>query len=137
MSSGRRYLAYLAPFTLRPGGKQIDDQYVVVGGSQGLFVLRHPRVPAPSGPSASLPTKPSASPFGRTVFEQAGCLACHSLGQAGNNGPGQVLTDVGQRLSATAIRHALVNPTAPMPSFRALSGPDLRALVDYLAHLHG
>ncbi len=137
VSSGRRYLAYLAPFTLRPGGEQIDGQYVIVGGSQGLFVLRHPRVPALSGPPASSPTKPSASPSGRTVFEQAGCLACHRLGQAGNNGPGQDLTDVGLRLSATAIRHALVNPTAPMPSFRALSGPDLRALIDYLVHLRG
>lgn len=51
--------------------------------------------------------------------------------------PGQNLTDVGQRLSAAAIRRALISPTAPMPGFRALSQLDLPALVDYLTHLRG
>jgi mono/diheme cytochrome c family protein len=128
VSSKQRYLAYLAPFTSRPGGPQIDSQYVIVGGSQGLFELQHPQ-PAP------LPTKPPASPSGQTVFDQAGCLACHRLDDSGNNGPGQDLTGLGKRLSATAIRRALVNPTAPMPSYRSLPGPDLRALVNYLARL--
>lgn len=130
VSSRQRYLTYLAPFTLKPGGPQIDSQYVVVGGSQGLFELRHPQ-PAP----APLPTKPPGSPSGKTVLAQAGCLACHRLGNSGNNGPGQDLTGLGRRLSATAIRRALLNPTAPMPSYRSLTAPDLRALVDYLAHL--
>lgn len=130
VSSKRRYLAYLAPFTSRPGGPHIDGQYVVVGGSQGLFELQHPQ-PAP----ASMPTQPPASPSGQAVFAQAGCLACHRLGDSGNNGPGPDLTGVGRRLNATAIRRALVNPTAPMPSYGALNGPDLRALVNYLAHL--
>ena len=130
VSATQRYLIYLTPFTLRPGGPQIHRQYVVVGGSQGLFELRHPQ-PAP----APLPTKPPGSPSGQTVFAQAGCLACHRLGDSGNNGPGQDLIGLGRRLSATAIRRALLSPTAPMPSYRSLIAPDLRALVKYLAHL--
>lgn len=128
VSSKQRYLAYLAPFTSRPGGPQIDSQYVVIGGIQGLFELRHPQ-PAP------VPAKPPGSPSGQAVITQAGCLACHRLGDSGNDGPGQNLTGLGKRLNATAIRRALVDPTAPMPSYRSLSGPDLRALVNYLAHL--
>jgi hypothetical protein len=42
VSSGRRYLAYLTPFRLRHGGPPVFRQYSVVGGSQGLFELRHP-----------------------------------------------------------------------------------------------
>jgi mono/diheme cytochrome c family protein len=130
VSSKQRYLAYLAPFTSRPGGPQIDSQYVVIGGIQGLFELRHPQ-----GAPAPLPTKPPGSPSGQAVLAQAGCLACHRLGDSGNNGPGQNLTGLGKRLNANAIRRALLNPTAPMPSYQSLSGPDLRALVNYLAHL--
>jgi mono/diheme cytochrome c family protein len=132
VSSKQRYLAYLAPFTSRLGGPQIDSHNVVVGGSRGLFELRT-RAPAPA--PAPLPTKPPVSPSGQTVIGQAGCLACHRLGDSGNDGPGQDLTGLGNRLSATAIRRALVNPTAPMPSYRSLTGHDLRALVNYLAHL--
>ncbi len=42
VSAGERYLAYLTPFRLRHTGAPVDGQYVVTGGSQGLFELRHP-----------------------------------------------------------------------------------------------
>ncbi len=42
VSAGRRYLAYLTPFTLRHGGPPVGGQYSIVGGNQGLFELRHP-----------------------------------------------------------------------------------------------
>ncbi len=40
---------------------------------------------------------------GRTVFVQAGCLACHKIGDEGNPGPGQNLTHIGAQLSAPQI----------------------------------
>jgi menaquinol-cytochrome c reductase cytochrome b/c subunit len=72
---------------------------------------------------------------GRLLVGQSGCLACHRIGENGNNGPGPNLSDVGARLSAARIRHALVDPTAPMPSFKELPARSLRALVAYLHQL--
>src|SRR5919198_4447839 len=57
---------------------------------------------------------------GKLVAAQSGCLACHKIGENGNDGPGPNLTEIGQRLPAAAIRRTLDNPTAPMPSFRGL-----------------
>jgi Cytochrome C oxidase, cbb3-type, subunit III len=72
---------------------------------------------------------------GRTVVAQSGCLACHRLGQAGNAGPGSALTHVGSRLSRHGIKHALLDPTAPMPSFTRLPAARLKALVTFLSEL--
>jgi menaquinol-cytochrome c reductase cytochrome b/c subunit len=72
------------------------------------------------------------------VVEQSGCLACHLIGKQGNNGPGPVLTDVGSQLSRSAITHALIDSTAPMPSFQGLKQQypiRFRALVTYLGAL--
>jgi quinol---cytochrome c reductase cytochrome c subunit, bacillus type len=57
---------------------------------------------------------------GELVVGQSGCLACHVLGSNGNNGPGPNLTHIGSLLPAQAIASTLINPTAPMPSFRGL-----------------
>jgi menaquinol-cytochrome c reductase cytochrome b/c subunit len=73
--------------------------------------------------------------FGRSITTQLGCLACHRIGVNGNPGPGQDLTRVGARLSAARIERAIVDPTAPMPSFRRLPKAKLQALVAYLALL--
>lgn len=59
---------------------------------------------------------------GAQVIAQTGCLACHRIGRLGNDGPGPDLSAIGARLPAAAIRRALVDPVAPMPSFRDL-GP--------------
>jgi menaquinol-cytochrome c reductase cytochrome b/c subunit len=58
---------------------------------------------------------------GELVVGQSGCLACHVIGDNGNNGPGPVLTHVGALLPAQAIASTLRNPTPPMPSFRDLA----------------
>ena len=57
---------------------------------------------------------------GKQVVAQSGCLACHKIGENGNDGPGPHLTDIGDKLPKAAIRRTLENPTAPMPSFRKL-----------------
>jgi menaquinol-cytochrome c reductase cytochrome b/c subunit len=57
---------------------------------------------------------------GRQVMAQSGCLACHKVGENGNGGPGPELTDIADRLPAAGIERTLINPTAPMPSFKSL-----------------
>ena len=74
---------------------------------------------------------------GKLVAAQSGCLACHKIGENGNDGPGPNLTEIGNRLPAAAIRRTLDNPTAPMPSFRGLPEEKKAALVAFLAQLNG
>jgi menaquinol-cytochrome c reductase cytochrome b/c subunit len=58
---------------------------------------------------------------GKEVVGQSGCLACHVIGENGNNGPGPPLTHIGSKLPPGAIASTLRNPTPPMPSFKGLS----------------
>src|SRR5829696_1336169 len=74
---------------------------------------------------------------GKLVMAQSGCLACHKVGENGNDGPGPQLTDIADKLPKAAIRRTLENPTAPMPSYRGLPENKKAALVDFLAQLHG
>jgi ubiquinol-cytochrome c reductase cytochrome b subunit/menaquinol-cytochrome c reductase cytochrome b/c subunit len=75
---------------------------------------------------------------GKLVAAQSGCQGCHKIGENGNAGPGPDLTHIGARLPRNAIARTLTNPTAPMPSFRALqqqSPQKFNQLVDFLAQL--
>ena len=75
---------------------------------------------------------------GRQVLAQSGCEACHKIGDNGNAGPGPQLTHIAERLPKQAIARTLVNPTAPMPSFRKLqqSQPQkFNNLVTFLSQL--
>ena len=74
---------------------------------------------------------------GKLVAAQSGCLACHKIGENGNDGPGPHLTEIGETLPAAAIRRTLENPTAPMPSYRGLPEEKKAALVAFLAQLKG
>ena len=72
---------------------------------------------------------------GNPVVVTAGCLACHRIGETGNDGPGGDLTHVGAELSRAQLRRALVKPDPPMPSFAGLTPRRMRALIDYLTSL--
>ena len=74
---------------------------------------------------------------GKLVTAQSGCLACHKIGENGNDGPGPELTDIGAQLYPAAIERTLNNPTAPMPSYRNLPAEKKEALVAFLAQLKG
>jgi len=74
---------------------------------------------------------------GKLVAAQSGCLACHKIGENGNSGPGPNLTAIGTKLAPAAIERTLDNPTAPMPSFRALPQEKKTALVQFLSQLDG
>jgi menaquinol-cytochrome c reductase cytochrome b/c subunit len=71
---------------------------------------------------------------GKEVAAQSGCLACHKIGDNGNDGPGPPLTHIASRLPRQGIARTLVNPTAPMPSFRNLPPQKFNALVTFLAN---
>ncbi len=76
--------------------------------------------------------------LGRSVVAQSGCEACHLIGDNGNNGPGPVLTRIGERLPAQAIARTLVNPTQPMPSYGGSGGlppKQFSAVVAFLSAL--
>jgi ubiquinol-cytochrome c reductase cytochrome b subunit/menaquinol-cytochrome c reductase cytochrome b/c subunit len=72
---------------------------------------------------------------GKLVAAQSGCLACHKIGDNGNDGPGPPLTDVGSRVPKQAIARTLINPTSPMPSFKDLPPAKFNALVAFLSQL--
>jgi mono/diheme cytochrome c family protein len=74
---------------------------------------------------------------GKLVVAQSGCLACHKIGENGNDGPGPELTDIGEKLLPGAIQRTLENPTAPMPSYRDLDPEKKRDLVAFLSQLKG
>jgi len=74
---------------------------------------------------------------GKMVAASAGCLGCHKIGENGNT-LGPALTEIGARLPRGAIARTLVNPTAPMPSYKSLreeNPQQFDELVNYLSSL--
>ena len=72
---------------------------------------------------------------GKKGVAQSGCLACHKIGDNGNAGPGPNLTKIADRLPRQAIARTLVNPTAPMPSFKNLPPEKFQNIVAFLSQL--
>ena len=99
-------------------------------GSPTAIELATPKVIKESGGKALAEFE-----AGKQVVAQSGCLACHELGQNGNDGPGPQLTHIGARLPAGGIARTLVNPEAPMPSFKNLPPEKFKAIVAFLAQL--
>jgi len=94
------------------------------------------------GASAGSPNEieyPVAAEYepGKLVAAQSGCLACHKIGENGNDGPGPHLTDIGNTLQPAAILRTLENPTAPMPSYSGLPANKKEDLVAFLSQLKG
>jgi quinol-cytochrome oxidoreductase complex cytochrome b subunit len=95
-------------------------------------------IPAPALVVAQGKQAVSEFYLGRSVVAQSGCEACHLIGSNGNNGPGPVLTRIGDRIPAQAIARTLVNPTEPMPSYGGPGGlpaKQFSAVVAFLSDL--
>lgn len=73
---------------------------------------------------------------GKQVVAGAGCLACHKLGENGNDGPGVELTHIGRTVPRAAILRSVEIGPGIMPSFRDLPRGKLEALADFLASLN-
>jgi menaquinol-cytochrome c reductase cytochrome b/c subunit len=133
-------LLFTLPFIDRSPERRIERRPIAL--SFGIFViaamayLTYLGANAGSPNSIDLKVAPQYE-AGKLVVAQSGCLACHKIGENGNDGPGPHLTDIGDKLQPAAIRRTLDNPTAPMPSFRNLPAEKKNALVAFLSQLHG
>jgi menaquinol-cytochrome c reductase cytochrome b/c subunit len=92
---------------------------------------------ATAGPPSEIDLKTSAAlEPGKEVVAQSGCLACHKLGDNGNDGPGPDLTHIGARVPRNAIARSLVVGPGIMPSYSGLPPQKQAALTAYLASLN-
>lgn len=73
---------------------------------------------------------------GKEVAAQSGCLACHKLGENGNDGPGPELTQIGRTLPREAIIRSLQVGPGIMPSYQSLPPKKLDDLANFLASLN-
>jgi menaquinol-cytochrome c reductase cytochrome b/c subunit len=142
-------LLFLLPFYDRSPERRIERRTVaLVAGLTTIFAMAFLTYSgANTGSPNSVDLKPpsslsasAAATFraGELVVGQSGCLACHVIGDNGNNGPGPPLTNIGSTLRPQAIASTLRNPTAPMPSFASLAQqyPDkFNNLVNFLSEL--
>ncbi len=92
---------------------------------------------ATAGPPSQVDLKTTAAlEPGKEVVAQSGCLACHKLGDNGNNGPGPELTQIGATLPRNAIARSLEVGPSIMPSYAGLPPQKFQALTAYLASLN-
>jgi len=125
-------LLFLLPFYDRSPERRIERRPVALAA--GLTTIFAMAFLTYSGANTGSPNEVSLKPpstltasekatftAGEEVVGQSGCLACHVIGDNGNNGPGPVLTHIGSQLRPQAIASTLRNPTAPMPSFAGLA----------------
>jgi menaquinol-cytochrome c reductase cytochrome b/c subunit len=143
-------LMFLLPFYDRSPERLITRRPIAL--ATGIFVILAIGYLTYEGAAAGSPNqvdlKPPASlspqeaatfNAGKIVVGQSGCLACHKIGDNGNDGPGPNLTHEGSKSPASAIASTIINPTPPMPSFRALSQQSpqkFKDLVGFLSELH-
>ncbi|MFZ0090773.1 MAG: c-type cytochrome, partial [Solirubrobacteraceae bacterium] len=142
-------LLFLLPFYDRSSERRIERRPIALAaGLTTIFAMAFltysgANTGSPNSvdmpPPASLTASEKATfRAGELVVGQSGCLACHVIGDNGNNGPGPVLTHVGSILRPQAIASTLRNPTAPMPSFQDLaqhSPQKFNNLVNFLSEL--
>jgi menaquinol-cytochrome c reductase cytochrome b/c subunit len=139
-------LLFLLPFYDRSPERRIERRPVALAaGVATIAAMAYlTYTGANTGSPNSVDMKPPASlsasqaavfRAGELVVGQSGCLACHVLGSNGNSGPGPNLTHIGSLLPANAIASTLINPTAPMPSFKNLPPQKFQNLVGFLSEL--
>jgi Cytochrome b subunit of the bc complex len=142
-------LLFLLPFYDR--GPERRPERRPIATAAGIFTIGAMALLTYMGATAGSPTKidlptparvlalgddqVKAYEAGREIVPQAGCLACHKIGENGNDGPGTPLTNIGARLPRQAIARTLINPTAPMPSFQDLPPDKFKNLVEFLSQL--
>jgi quinol---cytochrome c reductase cytochrome c subunit, bacillus type len=142
-------LLFLLPFYDRSPERRIERRPVALAaGIATIFAIAYltysgantgsPNSVDMKAPSSLTPSQVATFNAGKLVVGQSGCLACHQIGDNGNNGPGPPLTHIGSKLPPAAIASTLRNPTAPMPSFKSLaqqSPQKFNNLVNFLSEL--
>jgi ubiquinol-cytochrome c reductase cytochrome b subunit/menaquinol-cytochrome c reductase cytochrome b/c subunit len=142
-------LLFLLPFFDRGPERRIERRPVALASALAtiaaiaFLTYSGAATGSPNSVNLSTPTGLTAqerSNFreGEIIVGESGCLACHVLGNNGNNGPGPVLTNIGAILRPGAIADTLRNPTPPMPSFKRLeqtNPAEFNAMVNFLSEL--
>ncbi len=139
-------LLFLLPFYDRSPERRIERRPVALAaGLTTIFAMAFlTYTGANTGSPNTVDLQPPASltaqqkaifRAGALVVGNSGCLACHVLGNNGNDGPGPPLTHIGRILRPEAIASTLRNPTAPMPSFAALAKQNPRQFYDLINFL--
>jgi quinol-cytochrome oxidoreductase complex cytochrome b subunit len=139
-------LLFLLPFYDRSPERRIERRPVALtAGVLTIAVMAYltytgantlsPNAVTLKPPATLTPTEKQTFVAGELVVGQSGCLACHKIGDNGNDGPGPNLTHIGKILLPGAIASTLRNPTAPMPSFRNLPPNKFQNVVDFLSLL--
>ncbi|HZK15109.1 MAG TPA: c-type cytochrome [Solirubrobacterales bacterium] len=72
---------------------------------------------------------------GKEVVASSGCLACHKIGENGNDGPGPELTHIAENIPRAAILRSVEIGPGIMPSYRELPEKKKEELADFLASL--
>jgi menaquinol-cytochrome c reductase cytochrome b/c subunit len=139
-------LLFLLPFYDRSPERRITHRPVALVA--GLFVIAGTAYLTYSGANTGSPNTVALQPpanftaqqkqiwtQGGFVVGQSGCLACHVLGDNGNDGPGPNLTHIGKLVPPGQIASTLINPTPPMPSFKDLPKNKFNVLVSFLSEL--
>jgi menaquinol-cytochrome c reductase cytochrome b/c subunit len=139
-------LLFLLPFYDRSTERRIERRPVALAaflftvGAMAFLTYGGADTGSPNSVDMKPPAGLTASELavfnaGKLVVGQSGCLACHTIGANGNNGPGPPLTHIASKLPAQAIASTLRNPTPPMPSFKNLPPQKFQALVGFLSEL--
>ena len=72
---------------------------------------------------------------GKLIVAQSGCLACHKIGENGNDGPGPELTHIAEKIPRAAIIRSLNVGPGIMPAYDGLSEEQVNHAADFLASL--
>jgi menaquinol-cytochrome c reductase cytochrome b/c subunit len=139
-------LLFLLPLYDRSPERRLERRPVALAA--GLFTIASMAFLTYSGANTGSPNSVNLAPpaalsaaekqvftAGEQVVGQSGCLACHVIGDNGNNGPGPPLTNEGTKSTALAIASTLRNPTAPMPSFKSLASQHPKKFEDLVEFL--
>jgi menaquinol-cytochrome c reductase cytochrome b/c subunit len=139
-------LLFLLPFYDRSPERRIERRPIALAAAVttiaaiAYLTYSGAHTGSPNTVSLKMPANLTASEqkmwqAGADVVGESGCLACHVIGENGNNGPGPVLTNIANTVPTAQIASTLRNPTPPMPSFKDLPADKFNDLVYFLSTL--
>ena len=139
-------LLFLLPFYDRSPERRIERRPIALAAgittiaAMAYLTYSGAHTGSPNSVELKPPANLSASQMatwhaGADVVGESGCLACHVIGENGNNGPGPPLTNIANTVPAAQIASTLRNPTPPMPSFKDLPPDKFNDLFYFLSTL--